>query len=78
MSNLYSAWGLTLLIGIGLITFDVVFLPLFEIRGIPALSVIGAAFILLVFTSVLNWVFKEAWEERSLAKADEKSDDAAV
>ena len=77
MSNLYNAWGLTLLIGIGMITFDVVFLPLFEIRGIPALSVIGAAFILLVFTSVLNWTFKEAWEERSRAKPHGQNDDAA-
>jgi nicotinamide riboside transporter PnuC len=43
---------------------DVVFLPLFEIKGIPAFSIIGAAFALLVLTSVLNWIFKKAWEQR--------------
>ena len=64
MNNLYIAWGITYLLGIGLIAFDVIFLPLIEVRGIPAFSIIGAALVLLVFTSILNWIFKVAWAER--------------
>ena len=65
MNNLYIAWVLTYLLGITLIAFDVIFLPLIEVRGIPAFSAIGAALVLLVFSSILNWIFKAAWAERS-------------
>ena len=64
MNNLYLAWGLTHLFGIVFLTMDVVFLPLFEIKGIPTFSVIGAALILMGFSSILNWIFKIAWAER--------------
>ena len=64
MTNLYIAWALTYLFGTGLIAFDVIFLPVFEIKGIPAFSVIGGALILMGFSSILNWIFKTAWAER--------------
>ena len=64
MNNLYAAWGIVFLIGMGLLAIDVVFLPLFEVRGVPAFSLVGAALLLLVFTSILNWIFKAAWNER--------------
>ncbi len=65
MSNLFVAWGTTYLLGIVFLAMDVVFLPLFEFRGIPALSVVGGALILLGSSSILNWIFKIAWAERS-------------
>ena len=64
MNNLYAAWGIVFLIGMGLLAIDVVFLPLFEVRGVPAFSLVGGALLLLVFTSILNWIFKTAWNER--------------
>ena len=65
MSNLYITWGMTYLLGIVFLTMDAVFLPLFEFQGIPALSVIGGALILLGSSSILNWIFKIAWAERN-------------
>ena len=65
MNNLQNAWIVLLGSGIILLGIDIVFLPLFNIRGIPAISIIGAALILLVFTSALNWIFKTAWAEYS-------------
>ncbi len=64
MNNLCIAWGMTYLLGIVFLAMDAVFLPLFEFRGVPALSVIGGALILLGSSSILNWIFKIAWEER--------------
>ena len=74
MSNLYTAWGTSLLLGIVLLAIDVVFLPLFEVKGIPTLSIIGAALILLTFTSVLNWIFKTAWDDRDKANRHQSKD----
>ena len=65
MNNLYVAWGMAYLLGILFLAMDVVFLPFFELRGVPALSVIGGALILLGSSSILNWIFKIAWAERS-------------
>ena len=64
MNNLFVAWGTAYLVGGALMAMDVVFLPFFELRGVPALSVIGGALILLGSSSILNWIFKVAWEER--------------
>ncbi len=64
MNNLFVAWGTTYLVGTVFLAMDVVFLPFFELRGVPALSVIGGALILLGSSSILNWIFKIAWAER--------------
>ena len=64
MNDLYVAWGLTSLLGIVFLAIDAVFLPLFEVRGIPAFSVIGGALLLMMYGSILNWIFKTAWAER--------------
>ena len=65
MNNLFVAWGTTFLVGIVFRAMDIVLLPFFELRGVPALSVIGGALILLGSSSILNWIFKIAWSERS-------------
>ena len=65
MNNLFVAWGTTFLVGIVFLAMDVVFLPFFELRGVPALSVIGGVLILLGSSSIPNWIFKIAWSERS-------------
>ena len=65
MNNLFIAWSTTFLVGSVFLAMDVVFLPFFELRGVPALSVIGGALILLGSSSILNWIFKIAWAERS-------------
>ena len=64
MSNLFVAWVTAYLVGAVFLAIDVVFLPFFELRGVPALSVIGGALILLASSSILSWIFKIAWEER--------------
>ena len=65
MRNLQIAWLSLLAVGMGLVYVDVLFRVLLDIQGIPALTALGAALILLALTSMLNWVFKEAWEERN-------------
>ena len=75
MRNLQIAWLSLMVIGVGLVYVDVLYRVLLEIRGIPALAALGAALILLALTSMLNWLFKEAWEERSHASSDEQNND---
>lgn len=65
MRNLQIAWLSLLVVGVGLVYVDILFLVLLEIRGIPALVALGSALILLALASMLNWLFKEAWEEHS-------------
>ena len=65
MRNLQIAWLSLLAVGVGLVYVDVLFRVLLDIQGIPALTAMGAALILLALTSMLNWVFKESWEEHS-------------
>ena len=65
MRNLQIAWLSLLAIGMGSVYVDVLYSVLLEIQGIPALTALGIALILLALTSMLNWLFKEAWEERS-------------
>lgn len=65
MRNLQIAWLSLLAIGVGSVYVDVLYSVLLEIQGIPALTALGIALILLALTSMLNWLFKEAWEERS-------------
>ncbi len=71
MRNLQIAWLSLLLIGIGLIYVDVLYRALLEIQGVAVLAALGGALILMALTSMLNWLFKEAWEERSAPKPPE-------
>ena len=65
MRNLRTAWAGFFAIGIFLIAADALANAVVSIRGVPALGVVGGAMVLLVFASVLNWIFKEAWEQRN-------------
>lgn len=66
MRRLLFAWAALIFTGAWLWLFDIVFQVVLEIRGVPALSALGAALTLLAVASILNWLFKTAWEERSL------------
>ena len=65
MRNLRFAWLALLFAGAWLWFADLTLQVVLEIRGIPALSALGAALALLALTSMLNWLLKVAWEERS-------------
>ena len=67
MKNLRNIWLVFFFIGAALIGIDAISDTLFRINGFPALGVIGGALILLVLTSILNWIFKVAWKERNTA-----------
>ncbi len=69
MGRLRSAWAVLIVTGAWLWLFDIVFRIVLEIRGIPALSALGAALALLALASMLNWLFKVAWEDRSRQNA---------
>lgn len=73
MRNLQIAWLSLLLVGMALVYIDVLFRVLLEIQGVPALAALGGAMILLALTSMLNWLFKEAWEERIRANSTDQN-----
>jgi hypothetical protein len=70
MRNLQAAWATLFGLGVILVAIDTVSDSLLSIKGVPALGVIGAALILLVLTSMLNWMFKGAWNERTRSNAN--------
>ncbi len=65
MKNLLIVWLLLLFGGLWLMFIDMIYRTVLEINGVPALSTLGAALFLLALSSMLNWLFKEAWEERT-------------
>ena len=65
MKNLLVAWLFLLFGGLWLLFVDLLYQTLLAINGVPVLSAVGIALFLLALTSMLNWLFKEAWEERS-------------
>ena len=77
MRRLIATWVALYLTGAVLIFLDLAAQALISINGVPAVGVLGGAMILMALSSGLNWLFKEAWEERSRAKADGQNDDAA-
>ena len=64
MRTLKVVWGILLLAGLQFITLGYVFENVLTIGKVPGFVALGAALILLAVTSMLNWVFKEAWETR--------------
>ena len=70
MRKLQAAWGALFFLGSFLIALDVLANTLISVSGLPALGVIGGALVLLVCTSILNWLFKMAWDERSPSSAE--------
>ena len=65
MKNLLIAWLLLLFGGLWLLFIDMLSQTLLAINGVPVLSTVGVALFLLTLTSMLNWLFKEAWEQRA-------------
>ena len=69
MRNLLTIWLVFFSAGAALVALDMASHVLISIKGVPAVGVLGGALILLVFSSMLNWLFKEAWEERTRSNA---------
>ena len=70
MKRLRAAWGTLLVLGVLLIAIDALANTLVSINGLPALGLIGGALIPVVCTSILNWCFKRAWDERTPSSAE--------
>lgn len=65
MNTLYAIWIVLFFFGVVMVSLDYAAETVFEIGGVPAFGVIGAALILLVISSFLNWVFKLEWRRRT-------------
>ena len=77
MRNLRFAWLGLLFAGAWLWLADLLLQSVLEIRGIPALSALGVALFLLALASILNWLLKVSWSERTRASTDNREDDLA-
>lgn len=64
MRTLRIVWGILVVSGLVLIVLGYVFENVFPIGEVPGLVAVGTALILLAIASMLNWVFKTAWEQR--------------
>ena len=69
MKQLIRVWVGLFCLGWLLILFDHIS-EVTTIGGVPALTAIGAALVVMVITSLLNWLVKVAWAERSRAGSD--------
>ena len=65
MASLRIAWAALYFTGMVMVMVDLAFRSAYSVNGIPVVSALGAALVLLSLTSILNWLFKEAWEERN-------------
>ena len=77
MKNLLIVWLLLLFGGLWLMFIDMLYQTVLEINGVPALSTLGGALFLLVLSSMLNWLFKEAWEERAHRNSPDRREEPA-
>lgn len=77
MRNLRFAWLTLLFVGAWLWFTDLTLQVVLEIKGIPALSALGAALSLLALASILNWLLKVAWDERSRVDMHNHTDNSA-
>ena len=75
MRNLRFAWFALLFTGAWLWLADLLLQSVLDIRGIPALSALGVALFLLALASILNWLLKTAWAERTRASTAKREDD---
>ena len=64
MKRLHVAWAGLVMSGTVLVFLDILSQVLIKINGVPAVGVLGGALILLASSSMLNWLFKMAWDER--------------
>lgn len=72
MRRLQAAWLGLLISGAVLVLMDLVSQVLIRINGVPAVGVLGGALILLALTSMMNWLSKEAWEQRNRPSGEQE------
>jgi len=72
MRRLQAAWLGLLISGAVLVLMDLLSQVLIRINGVPAVGVLGGALILLALTSMMNWLSKEAWEQRNLPSGEQE------
>lgn len=72
MRRLQAAWLGLLISGAVLILMDLLSQVLIRINGVPAVGVLGGALILLALTSMMNWLSKEAWEQRNRPSGEQE------
>ena len=69
MTQLRAAWGLLMFAGGLAIYIDLAHQPLAGLTTVPLAATFGAALITIAVTSILNWMCKTAWDERSRSDA---------
>lgn len=69
MTQLRAAWGLLMFAGGLAIYVDLAHQPLAGLTIVPLAATFGAALITIAVTSILNWMFKAAWDERNRSDA---------
>ena len=67
-----AAWLGLLISGSVLVLMDLLSQVLIRINGVPAVGVLGGALILLALTSMMNWLSKEAWEQRNRPSGEQE------
>ena len=72
MRRLQAAWLGLLISGAVLVLMDLVSQVLIRINGVPAVGVLGGALMLLALTSMMNWLSKEAWEQRNRPSGEQE------
>ena len=72
MRRLQAAWLRLLISGAVLVLMDLLSQVLIRINGVPAVGVLGGALILLALTSMMNWLSKEAWEQRNRPSGEQE------
>ena len=72
MRRLQAAWLGLLISGAVLVLMDLLSQVLIRINGVPAVGVLGGALILLALTSMMNWLSKEAWEQRNIPSGEQE------
>ena len=72
MRRLQAAWLGLLISGAVLVLMDLLSHVLIRINGVPAVGVLGGALILLALTSMMNWLSKEAWEQRNRPSGEQE------
>lgn len=77
MKSLRIAWATLYFAGMMMIVFDLGLRSIYDVNSVPVISALGAAFVLLSITSMLNWTFKEAWEDRNRANLAARNDNQA-
>ena len=77
MKTLTRSWLSLFFLGWALILIDLIAKEASSIAGVPALTAIGAALVIMVITSWLAWRTKIAWEERTHVNSMDQNGNAS-